>query len=313
MAPDFVWLKIRSGAGDHYLADTLRGISTALYTNNTDAERTESGRGITSFNSNGFGLGLDPALRGSTNLNGATYVGWQWNAGGSTVTNTSGSISSQVRANPSAGFSIVTYTGTGSVSTVGHGLGVAPRMIIVKRRDSATNGDWFTYTATTGNGNVLFLNLTNASSASGGAWNNTSPTSSVFTVGTSSGVNANGSTYVAYCFSEVAGYSRFGSYTGNGSADGPFVFCGFRPRFIMLKRTDSTSDWAIFDTARNTVNISTNAVFANLSMAELTGENFDILSNGFKLRAAPSWGNISNGTYIYMAFAENSFKYSLAR
>jgi hypothetical protein len=309
MSPDFVWIKIRSGAGDHYLADTLRGVSTALYTNNTDAERTEAGRGITAFNSNGFSLGLDPALRGSTNLNGATYVAWQWDAGTTTVTNTAGSISAQVRANPTAGFSVVTYTGTGSVSTIGHGLGVAPSMIIVKRRSATEN--WAGYHASLGATKAIFLNLTLAA-LTDSIWDNTTPTSTVFTTSGGVIVNGSGSTYVAYCWAAVPGYSAFGSYTGNGSTDGTFVYTGFRPEFVMVKRSDATDVWLILDAARDTYNVVGNLLQPQSSDADQFVAIFDFLSNGFKLRASGNPNN-SGGTFIYMAFAENPFKNALAR
>ena len=314
MQPDMVWIKSRNvGGSNHVVTDSVRGVNRFVIPNLTDSEYNIANT-LTSFNSNGFSLGNTAY---DFNISGNNYVGWQWRAAnGNNVTNTAGSITSTVSANTSSGFSIVTYTGTGSVSTVGHGLGDAPRMIIVKRRDSATNGDWFTYTATTGNGNVLFLNLTNASSASGGAWNNTSPTSSVFTVGTSSGVNANGSTYVAYCFSAVAGYSAFGSYVGNGSADGSFIHVGFKPRFIMIKNTSTSGNgWMIHDTARNTYNVSNLYLQAESSGAEATtsGNMIDILSNGFKCRGTDTVTNANGSTYVYACFAEHPFKYSLGR
>jgi hypothetical protein len=244
---------------------------------------------------------------------------WGWNAGGSTVTNTSGSISAQVRANPTAGFSVVTYTGTGSAATVGHGLGVAPSMIIVKNRNTASYGwfVWHTAFGAAGNTDYINLNLTDAK-GSGGAvsmWNTTMPTSSVFSLGTYAGVNGNTNTYVAYLFAAVAGYSAFGSYTGNGSADGPFVYLGFRPRWVMFKKSSAAEDWVIFDTTRNASNLTNLQLYPNLSSAEATGVTgvVDILSNGIKIRGTSDALNTSSGTYIYAAFAENPFKLSLAR
>ena len=306
--PDFVWVKKRSGAEQHELQDSVRGATKRLASNLSDAETTVAGS-ISSFNSNGFTV----VSAGSTNENGFTYVGWQWNAGGSTVTNTSGSISAQVRANPTAGFSVVTYTGTGSAATIGHGLGVAPRMIIVKRLNSAVN--WSVYNANIGNTNYLQLNSTVNSTAQGANnwWNSTNPTSTVFSIGTIADTNASGGTYVAYCFAAVAGYSAFGSYTGNGSTDGPFAYLGFRPRFVMTKRTDSTSNWVMQDTSRSTYNVVDAGLFANLSSAENTGPWFDMVSNGFKVRSNGSDTNTNGGTYIYMAFAEHPFKYANAR
>jgi hypothetical protein len=312
MSPDFVWIKIRSGAGDHYLADTNRGISTALYTNNTDAERTESGRGVTAFNSNGFSLGLDPALRGSTNLNGATYVGWQWRGSDSTaVTNTAGSITSTVSANTTAGFSVVTATTPSSGTfTVGHGLGVAPSMVIAKGRTTA-GYTWNVYHRSLGAGGLLVLNRTDAFTSNTGIWQNTNPSSTVI-FGNAS--NWGGSEpYVLYCFSQVAGYSAFGTYTGNGSTNGPFVYTGFRPKYIMAKRTDSADVWLVLDSARDPSNVANKFLQAQSSDAEGTVASlFDFVSNGFKLRTSTN-PNDSGGTYIYMAFAETPFNYANAR
>jgi len=209
----------------------------------------------------------------------------------------------------------VTYTGNGSTGTVGHGLGVAPSMVIVKRRDGAFG--WNVYhSKLTSAAYVLFLQATDAQATSS-LWNSTAPTSSVFSLGTSSGGNASGGTYVAYCFAEVEGFSKFGSYTGNGSADGPFVYTGFRPAFILAKRIDTTNNWLIHDTARATYNQVLNYLLPNSSGAEGIGNpstyGFDLLSNGFKCRSSTGGGNDSGGTYIYMAFAENPFKQSLAR
>lgn len=310
--PDFVWLKIRSGAANHVLIDAVRGYDKYLASNSTAAEATSTDQ-FTSFNSNGFTLGANSGAGGNTNQNGSTYVAWQWNAGGSTVTNTSGSISSQVRANTTAGCSIVTYTGTGSAATVGHGLGVAPRMVIIKQRNSAA--DWVVkHASLSSNDATLILNNTSASTVySPSVWNNTAPTSTVFSIGTNTANNTNTNTYVAYCFAPVAGYSAFGSYTGNGSTDGPFVYLGFRPRFVMVKRTDTTGNWIIWDSARDTYNTTNLILFPNLSNAESTAENIDFLSNGFKLRVTSAGDNASGGTYIYAAFAENPFKYANAR
>jgi hypothetical protein len=309
MQPDLVWAKSRSAATGHILADAVRGASLVLQTNNTNAEVTATDH-VTSFNSNGFSIGNG----GSINVNTSTYVAWQWKANGSAVTNTSGSITSQVNAGTSQGFSVVTYTGTGANATVGHGLGVAPKMIIVKDRDSVRN--WFVlHNDGTTVRQFEGLNTTSASTTPPAAFNNTAPTSSVFSLAAATGVNGNTIKHVAYCFSEVAGFSRFGSYTGNGSTDGPFVFCGFRPRYVMIKRTNSTGDWFVFDTARNTVNTMSSFLRPNWSDAEATNTNhsIDFLSNGFKSRAIDTGVNASGGTFIYMAFAESPFRTSLAR
>ena len=305
--PDFVWVKGRSGATDHALYDSVRGTTKDLVSNATSAETTQA-TGLTAFGSTGFTVGALAKM----NTSAATYVGWQWKAGGAAVSNTSGSITSSVSVNVSAGFSVVTYTGTGTAGTIGHGLGVTPSRIIVKPRSGT--GDWIVYTNTTGAGNFLLLDTTAASAASTTKWNNTAPTSSVFSVGIDTTTNLVTTTYVAYCFAPVSGYSAFGNYTGNGSADGPFVYLGFRPRFLMLKRTDSTGDWHILDTSRDTYNVSGNVLYPNLSSAE-SGIVWtqDILSNGFKLRITGANENASGGTYIYAAFAENPFAYSNAR
>ncbi len=217
-----------------------------------------------------------------------------------------------VSVNATAGFSVVTYTGTGANATVGHGLGVAPRMIIVKRRNNGTD-NWRVYHASIGAGNTLALNSTNASASSSVTWNNTAPTSTVFSVGTESNTNASGSTIVAYCWAEIAGFSKFGSYTGNGSTDGTFVYTGFRPKFIIIKTSSNVDSWYVLDTSRSTYNATNQRLFPNLSNAESSGDAIDILSNGFKNRSTTTINNLNGATYIYMAFAENPFKNALAR
>jgi hypothetical protein len=311
--PDYVWIKGRSGATDHALYDSVRGTTKDLVSNSTAAETTQS-TGLTSFNSDGFTLG---ALS-KVNTNGATYVAWCWKASGTTSSNTNGSITSTVSVNASAGFSVVTYTGTGANATVGHGLGVAPRMIIAKRRTS-TGVQWLIYHAslTTPTTAALFF-TTAAQSNSATYWNSTQPTSTVFSVGTDSSINvASGDTFVAYCWAEIAGFSKFGSYTGNGSADGPFVFTGFLPKFVMIKNASAVADWYMLDSARNTYNVTNLFLYPNLSNAEATGSaglyELDFLSNGFKIRGNAANLNGSTNTIIYMAFAESPFRNSLAR
>jgi hypothetical protein len=307
--PDLVLLKSRSAVSNIALYDSVRGATKVLYSNLTDAEGTAT-LGLTSFNTNGFSLGTG----GVSNTSGATYVGWQWQAGqGSTSSNTSGSITSTVSVNASAGFSIVSWTGTGAAGTLGHGLGVAPKIIIVKSRSNAAT-NYPVYHISTGNTGSCILNGTDAFSLSSGSWNNTTPTSSVFTVGNGGSSNPSGSNQIAYCWSEVEGFSKFGSYTGNGSADGPFIYTGFRPEFYLFKRTDSAGNWYIFDTSRGSYNINTPVLFTNRTDAETPNTIVDFLSNGIKIRSSGSvdW-NASGGTYIYMAFAENPFKNSLAR
>ena len=301
--PDLVWIKSRSAATDNKLTDSVRGATLALVSNSTAAETTDT-TGLTAFNSSGFTLGTSTTY----NNNAATYIAWQWKANGTAVSNTSGTITSQVSANPTAGFSVVTYTGTGANATVGHGLGVAPSLIILKYRNISSN--WSVYHASVGNTGRLALNLTDAVNTSSTFWNNTSPTSTVFSLGSNF---ADTNTYVAYCFAAIAGYSAFGSYTGNGSADGPFVYLGFRPRFVLIKRSDVAENWVIVDTARNPYNAVTDWLFANTSDSTYTFSSPDILSNGFKLRNVGTGSNNSGSTYIYAAFAENPFKNSLAR
>lgn len=308
--PDFVWIKGRSGATDHALYDANRGATKDLASNSTAAETTQS-TGLVSFDSNGFTLG---ALS-KVNTNGATYVAWCWKAGSSTVTNTSGTISSQVRANTTAGFSIVTYTGTGSAATIGHGLGIAPKMVICKARGQAEN--WAVYHASVGNNYALFLNTTAAQTGPSNAyWNNTTPTSTVFSVNTSTTTNA-ANTMVAYVFAEIAGFSKFGSYTGNGSADGPFVFTNFQPKFVMVKNASAVADWYILDSVRNTYNVTNLFLYPDLSNAEATGAagvyELDFLSNGFKIRGNAANLNGSTNTVIFAAFAESPFQNSNAR
>jgi hypothetical protein len=311
-SPDLVWIKSRSGSFFHRLYDTIRGTTKALYSNSTDTEGLYQGdyENFTAFNSDGFSLG-SATIDDGINKNSSTFAAWAWDAGSSTVTNTQGSITSQVRANPSAGFSVVTYTGNGSSNqTVGHGLGAAPHFIICKIRSGSDN--WAVYHRSLGATGRISLNTTGAAFY-GNAWDVT-PTSSVFTIQTSGEVNGNGSTYVAYCFAPVAGYSSAFSYTGNGSSDGPMCYLGFRPRFIIQKRTDSAGSWLLIDTARDPVNVARNEMFANSSAAEYdNGSLIDVLSNGFKIRASFANMNASGGSFIGFAFAEHPFQYARAR
>ena len=310
--PDFIWIKERNGTAYHILTDSVRGVTKNIYTNVTAAEATNNGTDVTTFNSNGFSVGTDSAGDG-VNRNNATVVAWQWKAGGTSSSNTAGSITSTVSVNATAGFSVLTFTGTGAVGTIGHGLGVAPSMIIVKNRPTAGTS-WVTYHASVGATKYLLLNATDAATVGSAQWNNTAPTSTVFTMGNTS-ANTSGQSSVAYCFSEVAGYSKFGSYTGNGSADGAFVFCGFRPRYVLLKRSDTADAWVVFDSVRGTYNLNSPHLQPHLSSAEADAPPYglDFLSNGFKCRASTASMNASGGTYIFMAFAENPTKFSLAR
>jgi hypothetical protein len=306
--PDWVWLKNRSAGNNHQLFDAVRGVQKAIYSDLTLAESTNA-NALTAFGSDGFTLGSESGINGS----GSSYVSWNWKANGSGSTNTAGSITSTVSANTTSGFSVVTYTGSGVAGTIGHGLGVTPSMIIVKSRSAA--GDWPVYHSSLGNNKNIILNGTGGSVTSSTIWNSTSPTSSVFSVGINTDSNTVTRTYVAYCFAEVAGYSSIGSYAGNGSADGPFIFTGHRPAFMIVKRGDTTSGgyWRIYDSARNTSNVVDKELYPNDSSAEGTFTSLDFTSNGIKIRSSDSQFNQSGVAYIYMAFASNPFKYSLAR
>jgi len=305
--PDIVWMKARSINYNNLLHDSSRGVTKLLIPNGNDAEQTVTD-GITSFNSNGFSLGAN----GSYNQSTRTYVGWQWKVnGGTTVSNTNGSITSNVQVNSTAGFSIVTYTGTGANATVGHGLGVAPKMIFVKKL--STIQAWSAWHIGLSGTEYLVLNTTAGKATLSSMWNSAIPTSSVINLGTDGNTNASSGTYVAYAFAEIAGFSKFGSYIGNGSADGSFVYTGFKPKYIMYKRIDTTGNWIVYDTTRSTYNQPAAALYPNLANAEDSSHPSDILSNGFKLRSTGADSNASGGTFIYMAFAENPFANSNAQ
>ena len=315
--PDAIWIKTRSaGAYNHHLVDSVRGANKNLRPNVTGAEDTTTDQ-VTAFNSNGFSLGVDTAgpADSEVNVNGNTYVAWQWQAGqGTTSSNTQGSITSTVSVNTTAGFSIVTYTGTGSTKTFGHGLGVTPAMFIIKSR-SQTGENWVTWHksfSNTAQGNMA-LNTTDAVSNSASVWGNTAPTSTLITVGNSA-VNNNTSTYVCYAFAEISGYSKFGSFVGNSSTNGPFVYCGFRPRYILFKNT-TNYDWHVFDAARNAYNYTNSSLKPDTSGAEYTNNDVsvDFLSNGFKLTGTDLAINGPSHTIIFAAFAEHPFKNSNAR
>jgi hypothetical protein len=306
--PDWVWIKERSAsASDHNLSDAVRGAGKALFSNTSGAEYdygTGTGGNLRSFDSDGFSLGT----ASQTNDNGTTFVSWNWLAANGTVSNTAGSITSTVSANTTSGFSIVSYTGNATAgATIGHSLGTTPSMIIAKRRSGIE--DWAVYHKSMGASKYINLNTTTAEQSSTSRWNGTEPTSSVFSVNTHESVNASGDTYIAYCFAEKKGFSKFGSYTGNGSADGTFVYTGFKPAFVMVKQTNTTRYWAMFDNKRLGYNPTNRPLFPNASDQESDSVNYyhDILSNGFKWRTNSNIMNESGGTYIYMAFAENPF------
>jgi len=304
--PDLVWAKKRSATGFHAWCDSVRGGTKNIFSNSSGAEETSATDWILSFASDGFGVNS----AGNLNQSAATYVGWNWLASNTTASNTDGSITSTVSANTTSGFSIVSYTGTGvgNSATIGHSLGVAPSMIIVKSRDSTGRG-WIVYHKSLGATKKLDLNDTTAATTSSGNWNDTEPTSTVFSVGTGGDTNTTDN-FIAYCFAEKKGFSKFGSYTGNGSTDGPFIYTGFKPAFVLLKRTDTSGNpWLLNDNKRDAFNFCRKNLFPDTSGAEadVTGEGgtIDILSQGFKLRSLGTTLNGSGSTYIYMAFAEN--------
>jgi hypothetical protein len=296
--PDWVWTKGRSTAEGHRLCDSVRGATKDLLSNNNAAESTNT-IGLKSFNSDGYVIGNSNGY----NLNSATFVSWNWLAGGSASSNSDGSITSSVSANTTAGFSIVSYTATGSNATVGHGLGSAPQLVIIKDRDVIR--DWITGDTATGFEKHMLLNTTNAASAVSNRFQDTAPSSSVITIGTHGYVNNSGSDYIAYCFAEKKGYSKIGSYTGNGSTDGTFIYTGFHVRWVLIKRTNGTNGWYIYDTTRDPSNQNTKALIPNETDTEQDESGMDLLSNGFKLRNTDGSKNGSSNSYIYMAFAES--------
>ena len=304
--PDWTWIKCRTHTEDHNLYDAVRGAQKSLVPNSTQVEGDYS-TVLQSFNTDGFTVGTS----GWVNDNGKTYASWNWKANGAGSANTDGSINSTATsANTTTGFSIVKYTGNQtSGATVGHGLGAVPKMIIVKNLNDTEN--WVVYHASLGNTKRLSLNLTEEETTDSAVWNNTTPTSSVFSLGNSDKSNNVNIPYIAYCFAEKKGYSKFGSYVGNGNADGTFVYTGFKPAFVMVKRSSGTDNWMITDNKRSSSggnNAIDRRILPNLSTAEYTNTSpMDILSNGFKHRDGDDINNASGSTYIYMAFAENPF------
>jgi hypothetical protein len=297
--PDFVWLKSRSDVDDNYLQDAVRGATKQLVSNSTGAE-TSYTNGVKSFDSDGITLGTSNWANESSQ----TRVIWNWLANGAGVSNTDGSIASTVSANTTSGFSIVSYTGTGAIPvTVGHGLGVVPEVLIIKNITNAY--DWVVYHKELGNTGGLFLNTTSAFTTNADLFNNTSPTNLVVTFSNSTLTNQGSANHIMYAFNSVKGFSKFGSYTGNGSTDGTFIYTGFAPSFVLIKNTTG-DQWLIKDNKRPGYNPN-NTLYANLTNAEDTSSTVytDFLSNGFKLRGTYGGQNTSNVEYIYMAFAEN--------
>ena len=313
IAPDWVWVKRRNSTSTHALVDSSRGRAKSLGSEASDAEynTSDTAKDLISFDTNGFTVG--PANQRNMNGNGDTFVAWQWKAnGGTTTTNDAsstsvGTIDSVYQANTTAGFSIVTYTGTGSAGTIAHGLGATPKLYIIKNRERSDT--WRVATEMMGFGKQLLLNETDAVATDTSTFNNTAPTSTVFSVGTRNAVNASSEGHVAYCFAEKKGYSKFGSYTANGNASGPFVHTGFKPALIIIKRTDGAgNDWRIMDHKRDPDNIVEGRIKPNTTAAEDTNDQLDFLSNGFKLRSTAGDLNGTDGhTFIYIAFAETPF------
>ena len=316
LQPDWVWIKKRASgtARAHQLYDSTRGVTKLLHSNTDGAESTQSA-GLTAFGSDGFTVGDDDGI----GANSATYVAWQWKAnGGTTSSNNDGSYTSTVQANTTAGFSIVKYGDATSFSssspaTVGHGLGKTAKWIIIKNLDGTRS--WGVHHAgLTSAGKIIYLDLNNAEADSSGFMNSTAPSSTVFTVNTLNVANGNNLEYIAYCFAEIQGYSKFGSYNGNGNANGSFVYTGFKPAWVMTKRTDTTSNWYIYDSTRNgssgsDTNQAHKILYANDNSAEIdnSSRGIDMNANGFKIRNTLNDVNNSSGTYIYMAFAHHPF------
>ena len=300
--PDLVWLKKRSGADNHYWFDAVRGATKYIRSNLNSLEATDAGS-LSAFGSDGFTV----VSEGDINANGATMASWNWKANGQGSSNTAGSINTTYTSvNTTSGFSIVKYSANNTAgATVGHGLGVIPKMIIVKELTGSIN-DWVVYHASVGNNKKLILNEVNAESIDN-FMNNTTPTSTVFSISDASVVNRSGSTYMAYCFAEKQGYSKFGSYTGNGNADGTFIYTGFKPAFTLFKKTNATSEWFLYDNKRDGYNVTEKVFEANTNSAEdsNSGTYIDYLSNGFKLRGTSGNTNASGSTYIYMAFGQS--------
>ena len=301
--PDWIWAKDRDGTDAHHVADAVNGAGYRLRTNTTGVLGTQAD-GVKSFDSDGFTVGTT----GSINTNGHNFVAWNWKANGAGSANTDGSINSTVSANATAGFSIIKYTGNGTGnSTIGHGLGATPKFIIVKNLTTAqswgTKSDSF---VSAGDPRVLYLNATASYANDTNVWGTSAVfNNSTFTVGDWNGSNQSGSSFIAYCFAQKTGYSKFGSYIGNDLADGTFVYTGFKPAFVMLKKSSQTSDWLICDSKRNTSNVVNKKLFPNTSGTEDSYDVSDFVSNGFKIRTTSGSINASGQTYIYMAFGQS--------
>ena len=301
---NFTWIKSRSTSQNHYAFDTVRGAQKQLYPSLASAEDTGQSNGLNAFTSDGFNLGTEVGVNG----NGATFASWNWKAGTSFTNDASGtgigSIDSAGSVNTTSGFSITSFTGTQTAGTIAHGLGAVPKMIIVKARTQEDG--WYVYHVSNTATKYMRMETTGTLGSGAAFWNDTAPTSTVFSVGNGTGTNYNG-TMIAYCFAEKQGFSKMGSYIGNANADGTFIYTGFKPAFVFVKRTSGSENWTIMDSARDPVNVAVNKLHPNTSGGTDAGATIDILSNGFKNRTTNAGANGSGDTYIYMAFAENPF------
>ena len=297
---DWTWIKDRDNVRNHVLTDAVRGVTKNIFSNTTGTESTDTST-LTAFNSDGFTLGNGTKVNG----NSINFASWNWKANGQGSSNTDGSINTTYTSvNTTAGFSICQYTGTGSNATIGHGLGAAPKMIIVKNLDQ--NDGWYVYHVSRGATKHITLDSTGTGGTNSTLWQDTEPTSSVFSIGTNNVVNTSGEKYIAYCFAEKVGYSKFGSYVGNANVDGPMIVTGMKPSFILIKNTSATASWRLVDNKRIGYNPNNIQLYPNLSNAESTSEYVvDILSNGFKVRATDSGVNGSGNTMIYIAIGQS--------
>ena len=298
MQPDFVWIKVRSESNNHELYDVVRGVTKRIYSDISNAEDTNTA-GLTAFGTDGFTVNTGGAVNGSSK----TYVSWNWKAGGSGSANNDGSINTtSTSANSTSGFSISKFTATGSAATIGHGMSAIPKMIWVKRTDSS--GSWQVYHASLGATKYLELQNNQEVYASSARWNDTTPTSSVFSI---AGEFLSSAVHISYAFAEKTGYCKIGSYQGNGNDDGTFVYTGFKPAMVIYKKSSGSENWFIHDNKRQGYNPENELLFPDLNNAEATVNRIDLVSNGFKARTSDGGINADGSTYIFMAFAESPF------
>ena len=302
--PDWTWIKNRTDSVSNSLTDIVRGANKGILSNSFDAETTNSSNGyLASFDSDGF---TTANAGGYNNANAKNYVSWNWKANGAGSANTDGDIASTVSANTTSGFSICSWTGNGNGSqSVGHGLGLVPKIMFVKNLNSAQV--WRVYVLSLGSDNGMILNTTASAGVDSSLWQSSTASSSIFYLGSSSSTNGNGNSMIAYIFSDIKGFSKMGSYVGNGSTDGTFVYTGFSPSFVLYKDSTSVSDWVMKDNRRPGFNVIDDVLYPNLTNAEGSGADIDFLSNGFKARTTAANTNKNNAGFIYMAFAENPF------